>query len=96
MREVITLSVCFISSSLDKENMYSTISNDHEHGSKHGQTSDIRPQGLRVKAKAAEDGGPGNLNIQAVLVIGQGQILDLIDNKTLKPVMEYRKLLKSG
>ena len=45
-----------------------------------------------LEAKSAEDGRSWYLDIETVLVIDQSQVLDFVDNETLKAVMENGEL----
>lgn len=72
--------------------MHGSICQNHEYCSKHSKTSGIRPERLHVEAEGAEDRGTGDFDIDAVLVIRQREVLDLVDDKTFKAVVEDGQL----
>lgn len=72
--------------------MHRRICHDHEYSAKHGEPDGVGPQRLHVEPKGAEDGRAGDLDVDAVLVVRQGNILDLVNDEALEAVVEYRQL----
>lgn len=77
---------------LYQQNMHRTIGNDDEHPRDHPQADDILPQSLRVEPECTEDGCSGDLDVQAVFVVDQGQERDFVDDQGLESVVENRQL----
>ena len=55
---------------------------------KHRKTDAIPPQRQHVKAKGRQDGRAGDLNVDAVLVVDEREIADLVDDEALEAVVE--------
>lgn len=61
--------------------MHRCVCDNDEGAGKDAETHHIRPEVAIVKAKRTENRGSGDLNIETVLVIDKGEILDFIDNE---------------
>lgn len=77
-------------SSFDEQEMHSSVRQDDEDGSKNTQIPDVRPHGIIVESKGAEDGRARHRDIQSVLAVHEGKLKNLIDNKRLEAVVENR------
>lgn len=81
-------------SSFDEQEMHSSVRQDDEDGSKNTQIPDVRPHGIIVESKGAEDGRARHRDIQSVLAVHEGKLKNLIDNKRLEAVVENRQRLE--
>jgi hypothetical protein len=70
--------------------MHCEIRQHNERTAINPETDAVPPQRLDVEAKAGQDSRAGDFDIEAVFVVNEAEVLDLIDNKTFKRVMEYR------
>jgi hypothetical protein len=70
--------------------MHGEIRQHNEHATIDPETDTIPPQRLHIKAKAGQDSRAGDFDIEAVFVVNEAEVLDLIDNQAFKRVMEYR------
>jgi hypothetical protein len=68
--------------------MHGRIGKQHESGTKHGETDGVAPEGEHVEAEGREDGGAGDLDVDAVLVVDEAQVLDLVDDEALEAEVE--------
>jgi hypothetical protein len=75
---------------LHQEKMHSKIGKHDERAAIDAQPNAILPQRLHVEAKAAQNRGARNLNVQAVFVIDEREVLDFVDNQAFKGIVEYR------
>jgi hypothetical protein len=69
--------------------VHSEIRKQHERTAKYTQPDAVLPQRLRVEAKGAQDSGAGNLNIETVFVVDEGEILDFVYDEAFEGVVEY-------
>lgn len=72
--------------------MHSQIPQHHKDGSKYRQPHTIHPQRLDIEPETAEDGGAGDLDVDAVFVVGEGEVFHLIDDESFEGEVEYREL----
>jgi hypothetical protein len=68
--------------------MHRSVCNDDKGPRKHSEANHIVPVSKGVETKGAQDRGSGNFNVQAILVVNQGQEGDLVNNKGLEAIME--------
>lgn len=68
--------------------MHRQVCQDNEASGEDGKANDIAPQSKDVEAKGAEDRRARDFDVEAVLVIDQGQILDFVDDQGFKAVVE--------
>ncbi len=72
--------------------MHSQIPQHHKNRPKHRQPHTIHPQRLDIEPETAEDGGAGDLDVDAVFVVGEGEVFHLIDDESFEGEVEYREL----
>jgi ketosteroid isomerase-like protein len=68
--------------------MHSSVSNHNESTRADGEPNDVWPQATVVESKSAEDGGAWYFDVEAVLMINQGEVLDFVDDEAFEAVME--------
>lgn len=73
---------------LDKQEMHRSVCDDDKRPGDYSETNRIVPESKRVETEGAQDRGSGNLNIQAILVVDQGEEGDLVNNKGFKAIVE--------
>ncbi len=49
--------------------MHGSVPKNDERDAKNGEANRVHPHSLGIEAKAAEDGGAGHLDVEAVLVV---------------------------
>ena len=69
--------------------MHGRVSNHNKRSRKDGQSDNIAPKGAVVEPESAENGGARDFDVEAVFVINQCKVFDLIDNQAFEPVMKY-------
>jgi len=77
---------------LYKQKVHREVGEDHKHARKYTQPNHISPQRHHIKPKRAQDGRPRHLDINAVLVVHERQVLDFVDNKSFESVVENGQL----
>lgn len=70
--------------------MHSQICQHNERATIHGESDAIPPQRLDVEAEAAQDGGAGDFDVEAVFVVDEGEVLDLVYDEAFEGVVEDR------
>lgn len=80
------------SSALHKQQVHSQISQHDERASKHREANAVLPQRHSVKAKRAEDRRARDLDVEAVLVVHEGKVADLVYDEALEGVVEDGEL----
>lgn len=73
---------------LDKQEMHRSICNDDKDPGDYGEANHIVPESKGVETEGAQDRGSRNFNVQAILVVDQGEEGDLVDNKGFKAIVE--------
>ena len=69
--------------------MHGSVCYHRKCGCEYSQTNRVHPHRLYIETEVAEDGAAWHMNVQAILLLRQRQVLDLIDNESLKPKVEY-------
>ena len=72
--------------------MHSQISQHHERASKHREANAVLPQRHSIKPKGAKDSGARDLDVEAVLVVYEGEVADLVYDEALEGVVEDGEL----
>jgi hypothetical protein len=73
---------------LDKQEVHRSVCNDDKGPGNHGKANHIVPISKGVETEGTQDRGSRNFNVQAVLVVNQGEEGDLIDDKSFKAIVE--------
>jgi hypothetical protein len=81
-----------ILSLLHQQQMHGRIRKHDESTAVDTQPDAISPKRLYVKAKAAQDSRARDFDVQAVLVVDEREVLNLIHDETLEGVVEYGQL----
>lgn len=73
---------------LHKQQVHRQIRKHDEGAAVHSQANTIAPQRLDIEAEAAQDRGPGDFDVEAVFVVDEGEVLDLVDDEAFEGVVE--------
>lgn len=73
---------------LNKQDMHCSVCDDDKGPGDYSEANHIVPESKGVETEGAQDRGSRNLNVQAILVVNQGEEGDLVNNKGFKAVME--------
>lgn len=73
--------------------MHRKICENNKGSAEHTKPNSIRPECKDVEAEGAKDSRTGDFNVQAVLMVDQAQIADLIDNESFEGEVKDRQLL---
>lgn len=73
---------------LHKQEMHRSVCNDDKGPRNHSKANHIVPESKGVETECAQDRGSGNLNVQAILVVNQGEEGDLVNDEGFKAIME--------
>ena len=72
----------------NEKHMHCSIRQYNENSTKDAEIDDVTPHRSIVESKRAENARSRHRDVQAVLLIYQRQIFDLVDNQGLEPVVE--------
>ena len=72
--------------------MHRSVGNHNKTAREDGKANNVFPQRTIVKAESAQYRGAWNFDVEAVLMIDQGEIFHFVDNETFKAVMEDGEL----
>jgi hypothetical protein len=72
--------------------VHCSICQHNEGGAENCETNCVAPQRQRLEAKRAEDGGAWNFDVEAILVIDEAEIPDLVDDQAFETEMEDGQL----
>jgi SPX domain protein involved in polyphosphate accumulation len=75
---------------LHQQQMHSKVRKHNKSAAIYTQTNTIPPQCLHIEAKAAQNSRAGDLDIDAVFMVNEAEVLDLVDNQAFECVVEYR------
>jgi hypothetical protein len=72
--------------------MHRSVCNDDKGPRNHSEANNIVPISKSVETECTQDRGSGNFNVQAILVVDQGEEGDFVNNKSFEAIMEDRQL----
>jgi hypothetical protein len=73
---------------LDKQEVHRSVCNDDKGPGDYSEANHVVPESKGVETEGTQDRGSRNLNVQAILVVNQGEEGDLVDNKGFKAIVE--------
>lgn len=68
--------------------MHRSVCNNDKGPGNHSKANHIVPISKGVETEGTQDRGSGNFNVQAILVVNQGEEGDLVNNKSFEAIME--------
>ena len=68
--------------------MHRSVCNDNKGSRDHGKADNVVPISKGIEAKCTENRGARYFDVQAILVINQGEESDLVNDESFKPIME--------
>lgn len=74
--------------------MHGSVRHDDKYTREYSKADYIRPKCEGIDAKSAEDRCARDLDIEAIFVVDESEICNLIDAESFEAIVKYRELSK--
>lgn len=72
--------------------MNSSIAHDRENAANYSEADDVAPEREDVEAETAQNRRAGDFDVQAILLVDQGEVADFVDDQAFEAVVEDGEL----